>query len=157
MKTQRRRRKERRTDYKARLALLKSGMPRLVVRKTNRYIIAQIIKSEIAQDRVIARVSSKDLLGIGWQKENIGRLKSLAAAYLTGLMIAKKYNEKSNELLLDIGLQRNVKGSRVYAVLKGALDGGLKISFDEKALPSIQRIKLNSKVSLLLERIMEKL
>ncbi len=61
MKTQRRRRLETKTDYKARLALLKSEKPRLVIRKSNRYILAQIVLSEIAQDKILFRVSSKDL------------------------------------------------------------------------------------------------
>jgi len=43
MKLPRRRRIASKTDYKARLSLLKSEKPRLVVRKTNRYIIAPII------------------------------------------------------------------------------------------------------------------
>ena len=48
MKTIRRRRLEHKTDYKARLGLLKSNMPKLVVRKSNRYITVQLVISDIA-------------------------------------------------------------------------------------------------------------
>ena len=43
MRTMRKRRRQNRTDYKARIALLKSEKPRVVVRKTNRYILSQLI------------------------------------------------------------------------------------------------------------------
>ena len=62
MKTVRRRRQEGKTDYKARLALLISEKPRLIVRKTNRYVIAQIVRTEIAQDKVVVGTTSKVLL-----------------------------------------------------------------------------------------------
>ena len=61
MKLPRRRRLESKTDYKSRLALLKSEKPRLVVRKTNRYIIVQIVSSEIAQDKILVGKTSKKL------------------------------------------------------------------------------------------------
>ena len=61
-RTFRRRRKEQKTDYRARLALLKSQKPRLIIRKTNRAIIAQIVVSEGAQDKVLITVTSRDLL-----------------------------------------------------------------------------------------------
>ena len=61
-KSIRQRRLSGKTDYKARLALLKSGKPRLVVRKTNRYMIAQIISSDVAQDKVVLGLTSKDLI-----------------------------------------------------------------------------------------------
>jgi large subunit ribosomal protein L18 len=39
-KINRRRRREGKTDYSKRINLLKSGAPRIVFRKTNRYLIA---------------------------------------------------------------------------------------------------------------------
>jgi len=154
MKTLRRRRKEAKTDYKARFNLLKSGKPRLVVRKTNRYILAQIVETEIAQDKVLVKVSSKDLLEKGWPKEKFGSLKSLQAAYLTGFLLGKKAKQK--ELILDIGLNRNVRGSRIFAVLKGAIDAGIKIHHDSSVLPTEERLKANEKLKDLL-KIKEKL
>ena len=142
MKTIRRRRLEAKTDYKARLALLKSGKPRLVVRKTNRGIIVQIVQSEIAQDKVICGASSKILLSKGWPKELEGSLKSLAAAYLTGFVVGKMaIDKKIKEAILDAGMHINVKNSRIYAVVRGAIDAGLKVPCDQSILPEMESIK----------------
>lgn len=149
MKTPRRRRREAKTDYKSRFNMLKSEKPRLVIRKTNYYIIAQIVESEMAQDKTTTRASSKELLQKGWPKEKRGSLKSLQAAYLTGYLLAKKSQAK--EVILDIGLQRNVSGSRVYATLKGAIEGGLKIQHSSKILPTESRLKDNEKLKDLLK------
>jgi large subunit ribosomal protein L18 len=157
MKTQRRRRKEAKTDYKARFNLLKSERPRLVVRKTNRYIIAQVVESDIAQDKVIATVTSKDLLEKGWPKEKSGSLKSLAAAYLTGYLLAKNKKLKSKNLIFDMGLHRNVPGARVYAALKGAIDGGLEVAHNPEALPTLERIKANKSTSGAFDKTKEKI
>jgi len=153
MRTVRRRRLEGKTDYKARLALLKSNKPRLVVRKTNRYIIAQLVKTEIAQDSILAGFSSKDLLTKGWPKELSGSLKSRAAAYLTGFALANKIKGKIKEAILDIGMNRNIQKSRIYAVLKGALDAGINIPHNPEALPSDEELKKNEKTSSFIDKL----
>lgn len=146
MKTPRRRRLEAKTDYKARLELLKSGKPRLVVRKSNKYMIMQVVESEIAQDKVIAGTSSKALLEKGWPKEKSGSLKSLAASYLTGILIGTMAKAKGvNEAILDMGMSRAIKKSRFFAAVKGAIDGGLKVPCANDAMPEMQTIK-NEKV-----------
>ncbi|MFH1290146.1 MAG: 50S ribosomal protein L18 [Nanoarchaeota archaeon] len=152
-KTQKRRRRERKTDYKARFSLLKSEKPRLVIRKTNRYILVQIVESDIAQDKVIARASSKDLLQKGWPKEKSGSLKSLPAAYLTGYLLAKNLKVKINEAILDMGLQRNIKGSRIYAVLKGAVEAGLNVPHNPEVFPSEEKIKQNETLKTIFEKV----
>lgn len=157
MKTIRRRRLEAKTDYKARFSMLKSEMPRLVVRRTNRYLIAQIVESDIAQDKVIVGVNSKDLLEHGWPKEKSGSLKSLQAAYLTGFLLGKNSKLKSKELILDLGLQRTAKGSRLFAVVKGALDAGLKIPHKKEILPTEERMSVNKDNHALMKKIKEKL
>ena len=150
----RKRRLQRKTDYKARLGLLKSETPRLVIRKTNRYLIAQIVKTDIAKDKVVTGVNSKQLIGLGWPKESRGSLKSLPAAYLTGLLIGRaSESKKIKKEILDIGMYRNVHKSRIYAVLKGALDAGLEVSHDKEALPSMEEIKKNKKVAQLMEKL----
>ena len=141
MRSIKRRRQEGRTDYKARLALLKSSKPRLVIRKTNRYIIAQIVESDIAQDRILIGTDSKVLLTKGWSKEKSGSLKSLPAAYLTGLLLGNLAKGKVKEAILDMGMHRNVSKSRIYAALKGALDSGLDIPHSSDSLPSFDNIK----------------
>ena len=69
MKTLKRRKKEGKTDYLIRLKLLKSEMPRIVFRKTNRYIIAQYISSDETKDKINLGFSSKVLLKYGWPKD----------------------------------------------------------------------------------------
>jgi large subunit ribosomal protein L18 len=139
MKTIRlRRRRENKTDYKNRLNLLKSGKDRIVIRKTNKYVVVQAVNSNEAQDKVIAGVSSKALLNNGWDKKFEGSLKSTPACYLTGLLLAKKLGK--GEFIIDMGMARNKAGNRIYAVVKGLIDGGLKIPASEKVFPSEDRL-----------------
>lgn len=157
MKTVRRRRHEKKTDYKARLALIKSNMPRLVIRKTNRYLITQIVNTKIAQDSVITGTSSKYLLEKGWPENKTGSLKSCVAAYLTGFLIGKMAKEKNIvRAILDIGMYRNVAKSRIYALLKGALDAGMQIPHNPSVIPSDSELTKNENLKNLL-KIKEKL
>jgi len=130
-----RRKREQKTNYKKRLALLKSGKERLVVRVFNKHILAQLIKYSPDGDKVIASAYSKDLENHGWKQS----LSNTSAAYLTGLLLAKKV--KKGEAVLDTGLQRVTKGSKIYACLKGCIEGGLKIPSAEDVFPSDERIK----------------
>ena len=144
MKLDKRRRRECKTNYTRRLTLLKSSHPRLVVRKTNRYLIIQIIESKHAQDKVLFSVNTKDLLEHGWPKDKSGSLKSVTAGYLAGYLIGKKAKNISG-LILDLGLIPNTSGSRVYAVVKGVSDSGIKINFDHKIAPSKEKIEAKDK------------
>ncbi|MBS3091749.1 50S ribosomal protein L18 [Candidatus Pacearchaeota archaeon] len=152
-KTIRRRRKEGKTDYKARLALLSSEKPRLVIRKTNRYILAQIVESNIAQDKVVFAVNSKELLARGWPKELSGSLKSLSAAYLTGKLLGDKAKAKIKEAIIDFGMNRNIKKSRIYAAVKGFIDSGIKVPCSLEVLPTIEELKKDEKTASLMEKI----
>lgn len=150
-RTIKRRRLEARTDYRTRLELLKSNKARLVIRKTNRYLIAQVVSSVQAQDSVVCGVSSKDLLSHGWPKDSPGSLKSLMACYLTGILIAHKAKEKKvKDCILDLGMNRNISKSRIYAVVKGAVDAGLVLPVGKEALPSIEEISKNPEYAKLL-------
>jgi large subunit ribosomal protein L18 len=140
-KIDKRRRRENKTNYTKRLILLKGNAPRLVVRKTNRYIIIQIIESINAQDKVIFSVVTKELLEHGWPKENVGSLKSVSAAYLGGFLLGKKAKGLKSTIILDSGLIPSTAGSRIYAVIKGVADSGLKINFNEKIIPSKEKIE----------------
>ncbi|MDP3027360.1 MAG: 50S ribosomal protein L18 [Nanoarchaeota archaeon] len=139
MKLDRKRRLQNKTNYRKRLILLEGSLPRLVVRKTNRYIIIQIIESKNAQDKVISSVNTRDLLKQGWPENKKGSLKSITACYLGGFLIGKK--SKAKKVILDTGLIPSTKGSRIYAVVKGVLDSGIEINCDEKVFPSEERIK----------------
>ena len=160
LRTQKRRRKENKTDYKLRMNLLKSGKDRIVIRKTNKYFVAQVVESHEAQDKVVVGVNSRDLLNNGWDKKASGSLKNLPAGYLTGLLLAKKIEDKKNEFILDLGMARTIHGNRIYAVVKGLVDGGLNIKVDEKVFPQDERLNgehLKPEVKTMISKVKEKL
>ena len=55
------------TNYRKRLALLKSGMPRAVVRFSNAKVSVQIIEFTDKGDKVLASANSADVTGMGWK------------------------------------------------------------------------------------------
>ncbi|KAJ9187241.1 hypothetical protein P3X46_002722 [Hevea brasiliensis] len=156
------RRREGKTDYRARIRLInqdknKYNTPkyRFVVRFSNKDIVAQIISASIAGDMVLAAAYSHELPRYGLE---VG-LTNYAAAYCTGLLLARrtlKMLEMDEEYegnaeatgedfsvepaesrrpfraLLDVGLVRTTTGNRVFGALKGALDGGLDIPHSDK-------------------------
>ena len=126
------------TDYRKRLKLLLSKKPRLVVRRSLKYILAQIVEFSKEGDKTLAQASSKELKKLGWEFA----CDNLPAAYLTGLLIGRKALAKGiEESILDSGLYSSTKGNRIFAVVKGAIDAGLKIPVDEAVLPTEERIK----------------
>ncbi|KAJ6379296.1 hypothetical protein OIU76_016006 [Salix suchowensis] len=156
------RRREGKTDYRARIRLInqdknKYNTPkyRYVVRFSNKDIVAQITSATIAGDIVLASAYAHELPRYGLE---VG-LTNYAAAYCTGLLLARrvlKMLEMDEEYegnveatgedfsvepadtrrpfraLLDVGLVRTTTGNRVFGALKGALDGGLDIPHSEK-------------------------
>jgi large subunit ribosomal protein L18 len=133
-----RRRREQRTDYRQRLRLLKSRKPRLVVRAAGNSITCQIISHDSKGDRTLASATSLELKKHGWK----GHTGNLPAAYLTGFLCGQKAKKhKVKEAILDMGLHTSVKGARIYACLKGAIDSGLDIPHSSDILPSEDRIK----------------
>jgi len=141
-KTQKRRRKERKTDYKKRIGLLKSGIPRIVFRKTNKQILAQYVESKEAKDKVVFGVVSNDLLKHGWPKTFSGSLKSIPASYLTGFLVGKNIQSKKLQSpIVDGGMTRIIKKNRFFAFLKGLIDSGVKVKCDEKNFPEEEKIK----------------
>ncbi|KAK2966605.1 hypothetical protein RJ640_025290, partial [Escallonia rubra] len=156
------RRREGKTDYRARIRLTnqdknKYSTPkyRFLVRFTNKDIIAQIVSASIAGDMVLASAYAHELPHYGLE---VG-LTNYAAAYCTGLLLARRvlkklemdeeyegnveatgedYSVEPGEsrrpfrALLDVGLLRTTTGNRVFGALKGSLDGGLDIPHSEK-------------------------
>lgn len=101
-----RRRREGRTDYRQRHKLItqdknkyQSPKYRLVVRFTNRYVICQIVYAEINGDKVLCSANSKELIKHGLTTG----LKNYAAAYCTGLLLARR-------LLKQVGLDETYSG-----------------------------------------------
>ncbi|CAA7023694.1 unnamed protein product [Microthlaspi erraticum] len=157
-----RRRRDGKTDYRARIRLInqdknKYNTPkyRFVVRFTNKDIVAQIVSASIAGDIVKASAYAHELPHYGL---NVG-LTNYAAAYCTGLLLARRVlkmleldaeyegnleatgedysveptdSRRPFRALLDVGLIRTTTGNRVFGALKGALDGGLDIPHSDK-------------------------
>ena len=132
-----RRKRQGKTYYKKRLKILMSNKHRLVVRKSLKNIQASIVEYHSNGDKVLFTVNSKILTKYGWKGDN-GNLQS---AYLTGLITGKKAVERGvQEVILDMGFNSSIKGSRLYAALAGAADSGLKIPFNPEILPTKERI-----------------
>lgn len=128
---------------------------RFIVRFSNRDVICQIAYAQVKGDVVVAAAYSHELPKYGIK---VG-LTNYAAAYATGLLLARRVLSKlkldklyqgNTEVngedylvqeaesgpapfyaLLDVGLARTSTGSRVFAALKGACDGGVEIPHSE--------------------------
>ncbi len=132
-----RRRREQKTDFRQRLALVRSGKPRLVLRRSLNHLLCQIIRYKRDGDTVLVSAHSAELASFGWAA-NTG---NLSAAYLTGLLCAAKAKKAGiTEAVLDLGLARSTTGSRLYAALKGCVDGGLQVPHGKDILPSDDRV-----------------
>jgi len=133
-----RRRREARTDYHQRLRLLKSGKPRLVARKSNKHVRAQLVTVGPEGDRTLAAAESRDLREFGWEAPT----GNVPAAYLTGLLAGRRAVEAGvEEAVLDIGLNTPTPGSKVFAVQEGAIDAGLEIPHNDDVLADWQRTR----------------
>jgi len=153
-----RRRREGKTDYQARRRMIiqdknKYNAPkyRMVVRFTNRDVIAQMVRAKIEGDYVYSAAYGHELARYGIP---VGH-SNYASAYAVGLLLARRtltkfgiadkyqgqtavngedYNvtpvadgPRPLRAILDTGLKRTSTGSRVFATLKGAVDGGIDI------------------------------
>jgi len=134
-----RRRRECKTNFAKRLALIKSGLPRMAVRKSNRGFVVQFIEYDSKGDKILASATGSSLKKqFGWPSK-----RNVCTAYLCGLLagsIAKK--NKVSDFVLDVGLHIPTKGGTLFAALKGALDAGLKTNFSEEMMPSEKLSKI---------------
>jgi len=121
-----RRRREALTDYRKRFALVKGGHDRVVIRKTNKRIIAEVVRYAEKGDLVLAYVDSGALSKYSWPSRS-----NRPTAYLTGLMLARiaasKVKDSNAPYILDIGLSSPVKNSIPFVFAKGCLDGGMRL------------------------------
>jgi large subunit ribosomal protein L18 len=127
-----RRRREGKTDYQARKAMVICSRPRLVTRPSIRNINAQIIVAKQKGDLTLVAASSHELVKkYGWKAPT----GNIPAAYLTGMLVGLRAKAKGiNEAILDLGLINPTKGSRVFAVLHGAIDAGVEIPHGEEKI-----------------------
>ncbi|XP_023320318.1 60S ribosomal protein L5 [Eurytemora carolleeae] len=161
-----RRRREGKTDYFARKRLViqdknKYNTPkyRLIVRSSNTDICCQIAYARLEGDYIVSAAYSHELPQYGVK---VG-LTNYAAAYCTGLLLARRVLQKFNldkmyqgaseingdyfcvedqddgpgafRCCLDVGLARTSTGAKVFAAMKGAVDGGLDIPHSVKRFP----------------------
>lgn len=127
------RKREQKTDYKARLKLIASQKARFVVRRMLNNILVQIVTFDENGDKTAVSAHSRELVKFGWK----GHRGSIPAAYLTGYLAGFKAKKKGvKEVILDIGLMSAVKGSSLFAALKGGADAGLIIPCSDEKLPS---------------------
>ncbi|HLC77885.1 MAG TPA: 50S ribosomal protein L18 [Candidatus Nanoarchaeia archaeon] len=142
MKVAKRRRREGKTDYAIRIKLLKSEKPRLVFRKTNKYLVVQYLESKEAKDSIKIGMTSSALIRYGWPKKAQGSLKSLPACYLMGILFGKTIVSKKLESpIVDFGMYRVLSKSRLQGFVKGLVDSGLNINYNEEFFPSEERIE----------------
>jgi len=160
------RRREGRTDYYARRRLVvqdrnKYNTPkyRMIVRFTNKDIICQVAYAKIEGDVVVCAAYAHELPRYGVK---VG-LTNYAAAYCTGLLLARRLLQKFKldgiykgteevtgdqffqdeqedqpgtfRCFLDVGLARTTTGARVFGAMKGASDGGIDIPHSTKRFP----------------------
>ncbi len=132
-----RRRRQGKTNYAKRLALLKSGKTRIVFRKSNRFVSVQFVEFGKRGDKTVVGVNSKQLNKFGW----LGNA-NIPSSYLTGFLAGKLALEKGiKSAVLDIGLITPALKSMPFAALQGALDAGIEIPHDDSALPEKGRIE----------------
>lgn len=133
-----RRVREGKTRPSKRLKLVKSGKPRLVVRRFANNIIVQIVNFTPEGDKTLASATSADLRRLGWK----GHGGNVPAAYLVGYLAAKRaLAEGVGDAILDAGFATPIMGSAPFAALKGAVDAGLGIPHSDVAFPSEDRIR----------------
>ncbi len=132
-----RRRHECLTNYDKRLSMLQSGLKRVVIRKSNKHILGQIIQYDKKGDITLSRAKTNELAKYGYKQST----SNLTAAYLCGLLLGKKSAAlNKEELIVDVGLQPPIKGSKIFAFVAGMIDAGMKVRASKEALPDIRRI-----------------
>jgi len=128
----------------------------LIVRFTNKDIIAQIAYSRIGGDVIVNAAYAHELPRYGVK----AGLTNYSAAYCTGLLLARRHLKKLNlhelykgaektdgedynvegaegdnpnpfSCVLDVGLARTSTGAKVFAVMKGVADGGINVPHSE--------------------------
>ncbi len=127
------------TDYRLRLRLLKSGMVRAVIRKSNNNMIVQFVDYKDNKDLILTSAKSSDLKKHFNYSLHTGNLPS---AYLTGFLAGKRLLKKGfkSEVIVDLGLQRSIYGNRLYSAIKGIVDAGVLVRTSDVVFPKESRI-----------------
>jgi len=132
---------------------------RFVVRFTNKDIICQVVSSKIKGDVCHCAAYAHELPKYGLKVGLTNYSAAYCVGLLCARRLLKKYNLDANfegtaevtaeyedsyvhgndedgpnafHALLDVGLKRTTLGSKIFAAMKGAFDGGLEIPHSEK-------------------------
>jgi len=132
---------------------------RFVVRFTNKDIICQVVSSKIKGDICHAAAYAHELPRYGLKVGLTNYSAAYCVGLLCARRLLQKYNLDGNfegtaevtaeyedsyvhgndeegpnafHALLDVGLKRTTLGSKIFAAMKGAFDGGLEIPHSEK-------------------------
>lgn len=137
---------------------------RLVARITSGKVIAQIAYATLTGDKILCQANSTELKKYGLKNA----FTSYSAAYATGLLLARRLlkqlkmdamykgvakidgniydvstqvaeSRRPFNAVLDIGIRRPTIGNRVFAVLKGATDGGIYIPHSSRKFPGYSK------------------
>lgn len=118
------------TNYKKRLGLIKSGLPRLVIRSSNKTIIVQFVEYTEKGDKIIHSVDSKKLKKYGWNPK-----RNSPTTYLTSYLCSLEAKKKGvKDFVLDIGMTTPSKGAITFIGASAALDAGLSTPFGEEKI-----------------------
>jgi len=132
-----RRRREGKTNYRLRGRLIKGGVPRACVRNSLRHSYIQLIEYRPEGDHILLSATSRELEKFGWTSS----CPNIPTAYLTGLLAGKRAVDRSiGGAVLDIGIKVPSRGNRMFAVLKGLIDGGMDIPHSDEVFPSKERL-----------------
>lgn len=133
-----RRRHEGRTNYAKRLAFVKSGLARAVVRKSTNNLSVQFVQTENGKDAIVVAAHTKELHEYTYK----GHGGNIPAAYLTGYLAGKRMigKQKDAETIVDLGIQPAIHGTRLFAAIKGMIDAGVKVKADPVSFPKTERL-----------------
>ncbi len=137
LRFKRRRRSE--TDYPRRMRMLRGGLPRAVVRISNKQVTCQLVSFTTEGDRVLVSVTGKNLVENHKWPSDASR-KSVPACYMAGFLLGTQALAAGHKnAILDIGLAASTSGGRIYAALKGMVEAGLDMPHSDFVLPSDER------------------
>ncbi|MFH1785051.1 MAG: 50S ribosomal protein L18 [Candidatus Micrarchaeota archaeon] len=127
-----RRRRNGKTNFAKRLALVRGEKTRMVVRRSNKGVVVQFIDFDPKGDKTLLTVNGSHLSkAYNWPSK-----RNVWTAYLTGLMAGKLAQKKGvKEFILDMGMYTASKGSIIFAAQKGAFDSGMKVDYDKAKMP----------------------
>jgi large subunit ribosomal protein L5e len=146
---------------------------RLVARFTNKRVIAQVTYATITGDKVLAAADSTELKRFGLTAGLTNYAASYATGLLLARRLLRKTKldtlykgatkidgndydvntevkddeqRKPFKAILDVGLANTTKGHKVFAVLKGATDGGLYVPHSTKRFPGADGDKYDAEI-----------